>query len=149
MIAAIDYSYSDADMDDSRDVEPTSVLILDNSTQILTLLQRACSHFGLKSMIAENQYEALDLVLSYPTEIGVVVIDIASTDVETLDFVCELRRLQPRLKICLMGANRPRHGTVDLLIHCDDYFPKPFKFETMMASISRLMHQSTEISSRI
>lgn len=88
---------------------PPKILLAEDEDLFAVMLQRSLAMFGYEVVRARNGREAL---LAYqPEHFGLVITDLIMPDMEGVELIVALRRVNPRVKIIAMsggGRNHPQ-----------------------------------------
>jgi YesN/AraC family two-component response regulator len=113
------------------------VLVVDDESYIRELIKETLRGRQYKAGTAANGVEALD-ILSRETY-DIVVTDVVMPGMEGLELVKQIRRLYPKVHIIVL-TGFPRTADIgDFLAQgVDEFLPKPFRGNDLIAVIRRL-----------
>ncbi|HET8841755.1 MAG TPA: response regulator transcription factor [Ktedonobacteraceae bacterium] len=117
----------------------TRVLLIDDDLQILPLLQRGLAYEGFEV------YTAVDgetgLATAQQCQPHIVLLDIAMPGLDGFE-VCRRLRLQEDIAIIMLTARDEVTDKVSALnLGADDYVPKPFAFDELVARIRAVLRR--------
>ena len=122
--------------------EPQQVLVVDDEPDVRRSLARALTLEGYRVDVASDGREALmKLAGSHPQAI---ILDVLMPHVDGLDVCRRLRSAGDRTPILLLTARDAVSDRVaGLDAGADDYVPKPFALEELLARLRALLRRST------
>jgi two-component system sensor histidine kinase EvgS len=104
-----------------------TVLVVEDETSILTLIEEMLSNFGYKVLAASSPSEALELANTHPGEIHLLITDVVMPGMNGREMAGRLQRKHPQLKCLYMSGYTAdviaHHGVLDKGIH---FIQKPF-----------------------
>ncbi len=121
----------------------TRILLIDDDPKLTSLLQRGLAYEGFEVNTAQDAVTGLELAESQPPH--VVLLDIGMPDTDGLE-VCRRLRLRQDVPIIMVTARDDVDDKVTALnLGADDYVPKPFAFEELVARIRAVLrrHQAS------
>ena len=80
------------------------VLVVDGEPLVVNYLKAALQLHGFSVSTAAGGQEALRLLGADPSAIGLALVDLKLPDMSCHDLLTELRRLNPEMRSCVMGA---------------------------------------------
>ena len=111
----------------------TRILIVEDEPRIATFLQKGFAAQGFATEIATDVADGLARARTGP---DLVVLDRGLPDGDGLDVLRELRRGERYVPVIVLTAKDRISDTVDGLDSgADDYVPKPFSFEELLARV--------------
>lgn len=117
----------------------TRVLLVDDDLQILPLLQRGLAYEGFEVYTAIDGETGLAAAKQYQPHI--VLLDIAMPGLDGFE-VCRRLRLQEDIAIIMLTARDEVTDKVSALnLGADDYVPKPFAFDELVARIRAVLRR--------
>jgi two-component system, OmpR family, response regulator MprA len=130
------------------DPEATSagarILVVDDDRNLLRMLRRSLAFAGYTVTTAEDGREALGLILEHEHELDLVVLDVMLP--EPLDGFEVARRLRSGgsdVPILMLTARDQLPDKVaGFASGADDYLPKPFAFEELLARVGALLRRT-------
>jgi DNA-binding NtrC family response regulator len=116
---------------------PSKILLADDEDLFAVMLQRSLAMFGYEVVRARNGREAL---LAYqPANFGLVITDLIMPDMEGVELIVALRRVNPAVKIIAMsggGRNHPQsYLHIAEKIGALRTLAKPFPIPDLVAAI--------------
>lgn len=119
-----------------------SVLIVEDETRIQSFILKGLRAAGFSASAVGTGSEGLDLALS--GEFDLMVLDIGLPDVDGFEVLNQLRGSGSTIPVIVLTARTSVSDTVQgLETGADDYMPKPFRFEELVARIRlRLRNQA-------
>lgn len=117
---------------------PPKILLADDEDLFAVMLQRSLAMFGYEVIRARNGREAL---LAYqPENFGLVITDLIMPDMEGVELIVALRRMNPAVKIIAMsggGRNHPQsYLHIAERVGALRTLAKPFPISDLVAMIS-------------
>lgn len=116
------------------------VLVVEDEEKVAAFIKRGLEQSGYTVDLALTGEEALELLASeaYDT----VVLDFMLPGVSGLDVVRELRRRRLDTPVLALTARGTLEDRIEgLNAGCDDYLPKPFAFEELLARLNALQRR--------
>ncbi len=116
------------------------VLIVDDDSSIVEVLEMRLSAMGLEVTTARNARQALAAVNARPYDVGLFDLRMEPTDGIVL--MQDVHRTQPRLPVLIMTA----HGTIETAVQAVqrgafDFLTKPFMRDELRTKISRALSE--------
>ncbi|MGE0494772.1 MAG: response regulator transcription factor [Vulcanimicrobiota bacterium] len=122
----------------------TKILVVDDETSIIDYLRLGFKYEGYDVASALNGQDALELVRSDAPDL--VVLDRMLPDLDGLT-VCQRIRTFTDIPILMLSARGEVEDRVEgLQKGADDYLPKPFEFEELLARVQALLRRSGRVS---
>jgi two-component system cell cycle response regulator DivK len=116
------------------------ILIVDDHPDLVELLQKALEFFGYEVLVAKNGSEAVEIAHSKLPDL--IVMDIFMPLMNGIK-ATSLIRLNPKTKHIPILAATANAAEGDrercLAAGCDDYIPKPFTYQKLIAVINELL----------
>ena len=104
-----------------------TVLVVEDETTILTLIEEMLTDFGYRVLAANAPSEALELANAHPGEIQLLVTDVVMPEMNGRVLAGRLQSMHPQLKCLYMSGYTANviahHGVLDKGIH---FIQKPF-----------------------
>ena len=117
----------------------TRILLVDDDLQILPLLQKGLAYEGFEVYTAVDGESGLAAAREYQPHI--VLLDIAMPGLDGFE-VCRRLRLQDDIAIIMLTARDEVTDKVSALnLGADDYVPKPFAFDELVARIRAVLRR--------
>jgi two-component system response regulator MprA len=117
------------------------VLVVDDEPAVREVLERILRHEGYEVVLAADGREAIQCQRAAPAD--AVVLDVLMPHVDGLEVCRRMRGAGDRTPVLMLTA---RHEVSDrvagLEAGADDYLPKPFSIEELMARLKALMRRS-------
>jgi DNA-binding response OmpR family regulator len=118
------------------------VLVVDDNEKVVDMLTRALNRSGYRTACAYNGQAALDLIANESP--SVVLLDIVMEGLDGLQ-VCErIRELKARKEIVVIiisSKGNPESIAAGLDIGADDYLPKPFSIDELLARMRAVLRR--------
>ncbi len=123
------------------------ILVVDDEPPIRKLLRMGLTSQGYDVLDAPNGKTALELLARKP---DLVILDLGLPDVDGLDLLRTLRRVEENLPIVVLSSRGDEAGKVACLdLGADDYVTKPFGMDELFARMrTALRHQLQEQGER-
>lgn len=110
------------------------ILIAEDEERIASFLQKGLRANGFTTTVAEGGRKALALARS--GEFDLLILDLGLPDLDGLAVLRALRQVGDRLPVLILTARDSVSDTVaGLEGGADDYMPKPFRFEELLARV--------------
>ena len=110
------------------------ILIVEDEEYISEFVAKGLSNVGYACRVAETAKEAFDLATR--EEFDLIVLDIGLPDEDGFSLLRRLRRSKVTAAVIILTARNSVTDTVaGLEGGADDYVPKPFKFEELLARV--------------
>ena len=117
----------------------TRILLIDDDTHLTPLLQRGLAYEGFEVYTAQDGEEGLIAVQQHQPQL--VLLDIAMPGIDGLE-VCRRLRLHEDIAIIMLTARDELTDKVNALnLGADDYLPKPFAFDELVARIRAVLRR--------
>lgn len=127
-----------------REIMRKTVLIVDDDSDIVSLLRLFLELEGVAVVEASNGMEALALIKSI--EIDLAIIDIMMPELDGFQLI-KLMRKDFKLPIIILSAKSQDHDKIlGLGIGADDYITKPFNTMEVMARVQALIRRTYEFN---
>ena len=120
------------------------ILVVEDEEKVAAFIQRGLEQSSYAVDVASTGEEALDLLAA--TEYDLILMDVMLPGISGLDVVREVRRRKlevPVLALTARGELDDRIAGLDA--GCDDYLPKPFAFQELLARVRALLRRSTAV----
>jgi DNA-binding NtrC family response regulator len=118
-----------------------SVLIVDDDLAVLDIARRMLTAAGYEVLQADNGKTALASYSERPTD--VVVTDVVMPEMEGLETIRELRRLDPHARIVAMTGADPQFASTYLAMAgrfgALEILRKPFTKEQLLAAVAKAL----------
>jgi two-component system, OmpR family, response regulator MprA len=117
------------------------VLVVDDEPNVREAIERALCLQGYDVELAANGQEALDRFASCPPDVA--VLDVLMPEVDGLEVCRRLRAAGDRTPLLMLTARASvRHRVEGLDAGADDYLPKPFALEELLARVRALSRRA-------
>ncbi|CAM5784832.1 response regulator transcription factor [Cellulomonas persica] len=112
----------------------SGVLVVEDEARIASFVAKGLKAAGYAPTVVGTAREALDLALT--GDMDLMVLDIGLPDGSGFDVLREIRAAGSRLPVIILTARSSVEDTVaGLKGGADDYMPKPFRFEELLARV--------------
>jgi two-component system, OmpR family, copper resistance phosphate regulon response regulator CusR len=120
----------------------TRILIAEDEPRISAFVQRGLESAGYATIVIEDGLEALDTALA--GDIDLVLLDVGLPGMDGFEVLRNLRGQGSTVPVIMLTARTSTRDTVQGLdAGANDYVPKPFKFDELLARVrSRLRETS-------
>ncbi|WEG07588.1 response regulator transcription factor [Microbacterium horticulturae] len=120
----------------------TRILIAEDEPQIASFIRRGLESAGYETELAEEGDRALEIALS--GEVDLVLLDIGLPQMDGFEVLRSLRADGSTLPVIMLTARTSTRDTVDgLESGANDYIPKPFAFEELLARVRSRLRESS------
>jgi DNA-binding response OmpR family regulator len=110
------------------------ILIAEDEERITSFLEKGFRSNGFVTKVAADGREALEMARS--GEFDLLILDLGLPGMDGFDVLRELREYDTRLPVIILTARDTVTDTVaGLEGGADDYVPKPFRFEELLARV--------------
>ena len=110
------------------------ILVAEDEPRIASLLERGLAANGFTTEVADRGDEALALARS--GRFDLVILDIGLPTMDGLEVLRELRQARETVPVVMLTARGSVKDTLaGLDCGADDYIPKPFRFEELLACV--------------
>jgi two-component system, OmpR family, response regulator MprA len=117
----------------------TRILLVDDDSHLVPLIQRGLSYEGFEVYIAMDGQSGLAAARTHQPHL--VLLDIAMPGLDGFE-VCRRLRLHDDLPIIMLTARDEITDKVNALnLGADDYLPKPFAFDELLARIRAVLRR--------
>lgn len=120
------------------------ILVVEDEEKVADFIRRGLEQLSYAVDVAPTAEAGLETLSAAAYDM--VILDLMLPGMSGLDLVRELRRLKMEVPVLALTAR----GTLDDRIEglnagCDDYLPKPFAFEELVARINALQRRATTV----
>lgn len=117
------------------------VLIVDDDAEFRKHLTEVLEEAGYQTTCAASALEAYDKLGFEKFDIGLV--DFMMPKKSGIDALFDMKRLQPKIKLIMITAFASIDNAVEAIKRgASDYIAKPFKIETLLLSIRRVLEEA-------
>ena len=121
------------------------VLLVDDDINLLSLLNRYMSLFGLEADQAKNGREALGLLQS--REYGVVITDMVMPEMDGMALISHIREHHPLIDVLVVSGQTKSYSFTDLITAgATDFIAKPFGSDELKAKLQRIFRERALIA---
>lgn len=118
------------------------VLIVEDDTDLLSVLQRALTGAGYRVITAQDGDAGLSIALDERPEL--VILDVGLPSRSGMDVARELRGRGFRAPVLMLTArNTVTDKVTGLEAGADDYLPKPFEYPELLARVGALLRRAS------
>lgn len=122
-----------------------SILVVDDEKEIVRALQRSLVAHGYTVLTASNGQEALKAIRR--RHLDLLLLDLMLPDMSGLE-VCRQVRAESNLPIIILSVKDAEYNKVEALdLGADDYVPKPFGMDEVLARIRVALRHVAQTSS--
>jgi signal transduction histidine kinase/ActR/RegA family two-component response regulator len=126
---------------------PGTVLIIDDEPVVREVLQSILESALLKAVMASGGAEALDIVRKDTQAFSVVLLDLTMPDMNGIDVLREIRRLNPSLPVVLLSG----YNQEEALEGCDldaqvGFLQKPFGSKVLLREVARVLGTASVVN---
>ncbi|WP_024331320.1 response regulator transcription factor [Winkia neuii] len=119
----------------------TKILVVEDEAGISSFIAQGLEKEGMEAVVAQSGGAAIDLVLG--DEFDLVILDIGLPDMDGFEVLKQIRGQGVTMPVIVLTARSSVEDTVaGLEGGADDYMPKPFRFEELVARIKLRIKQS-------
>ncbi|MBN9153186.1 MAG: response regulator transcription factor [Microbacterium sp.] len=120
----------------------TRILIAEDEPRISAFVQRGLESAGYATIVIEDGLEALDAVLA--GDIDLVLLDVGLPGMDGFEVLRNLRGQGSAVPVIMLTARTSTRDTVQGLdAGANDYVPKPFKFDELLARVRSRLRETT------
>jgi two-component system KDP operon response regulator KdpE len=122
-----------------------SILVVDDEKEIVRALQRSLTAHGYSVLTASNGQEALKAIRQ--RHLDLLLLDLMLPDMSGLE-ICRQVRAESNLPIIILSVKDAEYNKVEALdLGADDYVPKPFGMDEVLARIRVALRHVAQTSS--
>jgi len=121
--------------------EPLTILVIDDTWENRSVMRNLLEPIGFKIIEAENGQDGLNKVKEIQPPL--ILTDIVMPVMDGFEFVRQLRKLQKFQEIPVIAASASvfeYHQEQSRIAGCDDFIPKPFRAEDLLALLQKHLH---------
>lgn len=116
----------------------SSILIIDDDTDLCDLMQRCVINEGFTPLVAYNKQEAFTILNDSYSTIHLVILDIMLPDGSGLELLSYIRNNWNFPVIMVTAKDSLEDKVIGLRLGADDYLTKPFNLKELEARITAL-----------
>jgi len=127
------------DGDEARDVNATTILVVEDEDQVRRLMQRVLEREGYVVRTAASGREALDWWPGGGSDVDLVITDLVMPgNLSGTALARELREVRPGLPIVFTSGYDPEYNPADMtMVPGDNFIPKPATTDQILAVVRR------------
>jgi CheY-like chemotaxis protein len=113
-----------------------NLLVIDDNSEFLTLMQRLLEKRQIQAYTAENGLQALEILDDHPVDI--ILCDVLMPETHVMSLICTLKNIYPSIPLILVSG-LPKGPLVkhSLSLGADDFIPKPVNTELLFETLTR------------
>jgi cyclic di-GMP phosphodiesterase len=116
------------------------ILVVDDEQEMLGLLQFQLFRFGLKTDLATNGKEAVELLTR--NDYGLVITDIEMPEMDGMELMRHIQDSYPHTDVLVVSGYSKRYSFVDVIAAgAADFIAKPFKSDELKAKLQRIFRE--------
>lgn len=123
------------------------ILLVEDNEQIMHGNERMLKRRGYEVITALTLAEARTALQAQMPDL--LVLDIMLPDGNGLDFIAELRKYSQTPVLLLTGLTAAEDVVRGLTAGGDDYLPKPYDFDVLLARVEALLRRAQQVPERI
>jgi len=118
------------------------ILFVEDEPRVAALVERGLSEHGYVVEWVKLGSRALQMALSEPFDF--ILLDVRLPDISGIEVCRRIRTNDPHIPILMLTAlDSVEDRVAGLTAGADDYLPKPFAFEELLARIAALLRRAT------
>jgi len=124
-----------------------TILIVEDEASLRELLCTILEPRGYKVLTASEGTRAVDILMSEPATIDLVLLDLNLPQLNGVDVYKTLRRLRPEAKVIIISGNITPETRRELNAHGQpEFLPKPYQIEELGRRLRTVFGQTKTIS---
>jgi PAS domain S-box-containing protein len=124
-----------------------TILVVEDEGSLRELLCTILEPRGFKVLIAADGARAVDVLLSEPSTIDVVLLDLNLPQLNGVDVYKTLRRLRPEAKVIIISGNITPDTRRELNAHGEpEFLPKPYQIEELGRRLRTVLRSAKAVS---
>jgi PAS domain S-box-containing protein len=126
--------------DKKLDFPPIKILIIDDTLENRLILQKFLTPLGFEIIEAENAQEGFKKV--YEFQPNLIILDLMMPIMNGFEFCRQLRKIVDFKKIVVIASSASvfeHHRQDSLKAGCNDFIPKPIKFDQLLANLQQYL----------
>lgn len=125
---------NDTNSDLMNEFAGKTILIVEDDSYNADYLKEVITSKGLKSLMAENGKDAIEISLNQ--QVDLVLMDICLPDIDGYEAARQIKKHKPNMKIIAQTAYASKDDEIKALeAGCNDYIAKPIKSEALLSMI--------------
>lgn len=121
----------------------TSILIVEDESRIASFIEKGLSAAGYTATVVTNGHDAINYVATGSFDL--VLLDVGLPGIDGFEVLSRLRARGETMPIVMLTARTSVDDTVTGLDGgANDYLPKPFKFDELLARIRLRLRESVQ-----
>jgi two-component system OmpR family response regulator len=138
-------TYAGAARRDPAEQPGERVLVVDDETYILDLLQSWLSFLGFDVRTASSGTEALVIAAEFRPQL--LVLDVTMPDIDGFELCRQIRERGERAGVVFLTARNSREDAIaGLTVGGDDYISKPFSLDEVVARMRAVLRRTTVVA---
>ena len=122
--------------------EKALILVLDDDPDICTMIKMVLDYYGYAAVDAENEEKTINILSS--NHVDLIIMDMLLSGADGTDICRRLKQDQMTSSIpILMFSAHPTARETCLSAGADDFIPKPFEMNDMIARINYFLEKKT------
>ncbi|UVS69888.1 response regulator [Nitrososphaera viennensis] len=117
-----------------------SILIVDDERDILTVIEQMLEELNMTVDSFTDPKKALESFRINPTKYDLIISDFRMPQMSGLDFIYNIRQLNPTVNVVVMSAFDPTKGEIDSAksqLRVSEIITKPFNFAQFLNVVRR------------
>ena len=135
--------YPETPVNHDEQVQLPNILVIDDEKEICLLLERILKQANYNPLIANESTEGLGIFVNHSKEIKVILTDMQMPNMDGIQLIENVRKIDPHCKIIVVSANDPevykqRLEQINAQIH--GFLRKPFKREELIRMVTEVVN---------
>lgn len=130
---------------DAKRKDEDKILLIENNLLYQKLIQHLLKKYDIKTEIASNENEAVNMYKSNPMNYKLILIDLQPSNIEKYKIVESIRKISKNIPIIALKRNSINDMKLSKLEGINDYLNKPINKESLYKIISKYISQKTNI----
>ena len=126
---------------DIRQVDKQKLLIVDDNEQLLSMLNEYLAEHGYDVICSLSGEDAINIFSEFNPDL--VITDIVMPDIDGIELLLNLRKINPTIKVIAMSGGNQGHGDTYLKmankLGANTILNKPFKLSDLVDEIKKLL----------